>query len=175
MEASQVLLPGEDESDEEQFAESTSCAAPRPAILSACKKTSVHGGRPGSKVGSASAARISRGDLHCRETALQSRRTRHRDRRPVPRVKDRVHSTEDARAAVDELDRLYTACNTSGKLADKKFNSIKFGAVDPPPPSNGFTIPLETAEPKTNTTVDIVMNKIAEFATTPCEKFLEMK
>jgi len=126
------------------------------------------------QVGTASAARISRGDFVEKVGPLPLERdaVRHPDEHVTVTVvlyhavKGGVPSAEDARAAVDELERMYSSCNTSGKLAEKKFNPIKFGVVDPSL-NNGSVVPC--------TSVDIVMKKIAEFASAQNEKFMEMK
>jgi len=132
------------------------------------------------KVGTASAARLSRGDFveNVNPLTLDGDAVRHPDEHVTVTVvlyhavKDGVPSAEDALAAVDELERMYSSCNTSGKLAEAKFNSLKFGVVDPLPTA-GLPGPSNAID--SSKSIDIVMSKMNEFATAQNEKFMEMK
>lgn len=128
------------------------------------------------QVGTASVARISRGDFVEKVGLLPLERdaVRHPDEHVTVTValyhavKGGVPSAEDARAAVDELERMYSSCNTSGKLAEKKFNPYQIRRC-------GFFSPLNNGYVVPSTSIGIVMKKISEFASAQNEKFMEMK
>lgn len=142
----------------------------------------------------ASAARVSRGDIHGKHTPGSAIARAVRDTAEhvtvtvvlYHAVAGGVPSADDARSAVADMNALYAACGISGRLAEEKFNFMKpaltsenMNTIFSTPVDTPFCIPPTHAPTSIAVEVrEIVKRKCAQLETTPfltVDALLELK